>query len=171
MIKLLFHSHFFSKIVLYWLLPLLLLSGLSAARADTIARWLNQTVYVPLYSHIYADERYKDKPFNLTATLSIRNTDPIHGLTLKRVDYYDSQGKLLKNYLDKPLTIAPLASTRYIVQESENEGGSGAKFIVGWSAQQPVSDPIIESIMIGTKLQQGISFLSRGRVIQGESVP
>jgi len=152
---------------LSFIVVLLLCSSLPVL-ADGISRWKSQTVYVPVYSHIYADERYRDKPFNLTATLSIRNTDPENGLTLKRVDYLDSQGKLLKNYLDKPLTISPLASTRYIVQESESKGGSGAKFIVSWSSEHPVIEPIVESIMIGTKLQQGISFLSRGIVIGGE---
>jgi len=63
------------------------------SRAGDIPRWLNQSIYVPLYSHIYADDRYKDKPFALTATLSIRNTDPAIGLILDSVDYYDSQGK------------------------------------------------------------------------------
>jgi hypothetical protein len=138
------------------------------ARADEITRWLKQTVYVPLYSHIYADEQYRDKPFNLSATLSIRNTDPQHSLILKKVDYYDSNGGLLKKYLASPLTIGPLASIRYIVRESESKGGSGAKFIVAWTASSPVVEPIIESIMIGTKLRQGISFLCQGKVIAGE---
>lgn len=148
---------------------LLLVFFSTPAPARGIIRWLTQTVYVPLYSHIYADERYRDKPFNLTATLSIRNTDPENGLILQNVDYFDSEGRLLKKYLAKPVTVAPLASTRFIVQESESKGGSGAKFIVIWTASKPVVEPIIESVMIGTKLQQGISFLSRGRVIAGES--
>jgi hypothetical protein len=38
--------------------------------------------------------------------------------------------------------------------------GSGAKFLVHWRADQPVSEPIVESIMIGTQMQQGISFIS-----------
>lgn len=137
--------------------------------AGGITHWLTQTVYVPLYSHIYADERYGDKPFNLTATLSIRNTDMNNSLTLVSVDYYDSDGRLLKKYLDTPVTIAHLASTRFIVQESD-KGGSGAKFIVVWKSEDPVVEPIIESVMIGTKLRQGISFLSRGRVVAGKVV-
>ncbi len=153
----------------YLLLPFALLLFFSLpAQADGITRWTKQTIYVPLYSHIYADERYKDKPFNLTATLSIRNTDPINNLTLQQVDYLDSQGKMIKRYLVKPDTIAALASTRYIVRESESQGGSGAKFIVSWTSSQPIIEPIIESVMIGTKLQQGISFLSRGKVIGGK---
>lgn len=139
----------------------------SFCAADSLRRWLEQTVYVPLYSHIYAGERYKNKPFNLTGTLSVRNTDPDNPLTLLSVNYYDSHGKLLQAYIDKPITIAPLASTRYIVQESESAGGSGAKFLVQWKAGKAVTDPIIESVMIGTKMQQGISFISRGRVIKG----
>lgn len=137
--------------------------------ANTLTKWLQQTVYVPLYSHIYGDERFKDKPFLLTATLSIRNTDPEHPLTLHHVNYYDSNGNLLEKYLEHPTIIGPLGSTRYIVKESESKGGSGAKFLVMWNAETAVTEPIIESIMIGTKMQQGISFISRGRVIKGQS--
>ncbi len=135
--------------------------------AGDIGRWLNQAIYVPLYSHIYADERYKDKPFQLTATLFIRNTDPKASLVLDIVDYYDSHGKKLRSYIDKPVPVGPLASVRFIVPESDKEGGSGAKFLVHWRAEKPVSEPIVESVMIGTKMQQGISFISQGRVIDG----
>ena len=151
------------------LTTLLLFSSSIAASANNLNLWLEQTVYVPLYSHIYADERFRNKPFLLTATLSIRNTDPDHQLTLRSVDYYDSTGKLLNNYLPKPLVIGPLGSTRYIVEESESKGGSGAKFLVNWNAETGITEPIIESIMIGTKMQQGISFISRGRVIKGKT--
>ena len=151
------------------LTTLLLFSSSIAASANNLNLWLEQTVYVPLYSHIYADERFRNKPFLLTATLSIRNTDPDHQLTLRSVDYYDSTGKLLNNYLPEPLVIGPLGSTRYIVEESESKGGSGAKFLVNWNAETGITEPIIESIMIGTKMQQGISFISRGRVIKGKT--
>jgi hypothetical protein len=55
----------------------------------------------------------------------------------------------------------------YIVPESESKGGVGAKFLVEWEANQAVVEPVLESVMIGTKLQQGISFVSIGRVIKG----
>lgn len=155
------------KTTRYALLLLILLACTRPALADGVTKWLNQTVYVPIYSHIYADDRYRDTPFLLTATLSIRNTDPSRPFTLKSVNYYDSKGTLLQQYLDKPMTIEPLGSTRYIVPESETKGGSGAKFLVEWETGSPVSEPIIESVMIGTKMQQGISFISTGRVIKG----
>lgn len=153
-----------NRIVLF-LLVLLALGRL--ATAEVLSKWTAQTVYVPIYSHIYADDRYRDTPFLLTATLSIRNTDPSKPFTLKSVRYYDSKGMLLHTYLDKPMTIEPLGSTRFIVPESESKGGSGAKFLVDWEAESPVVEPIIESVMIGTKMQQGISFISTGRVIKG----
>jgi len=123
-----------------------------------------QTIYVPVYSHIYSGDR--EHPFYLTATLSVRNTDPKHAITILSVDYYDSKGKLLRSYLNSPVDLNPLATNRYIIKESDKSGGSGANFIVKWKSSAKVNAPIIESIMIGTKTQQGISFISRGRVIQ-----
>ena len=149
-------------------LALLLLAGpVRPAAAEVLGRWLGQTVYVPVYSHIFADDRYRDRPFLLTATLSVRNTDPERPFTLQRVDYYDSEGALLQRYLEAPITLAPLASTHYIVPESEAKGGAGAKFLIEWQAPAAVNEPIIEAVMIGTKLQQGISFISTGRAIKG----
>ena len=137
------------------------------ATAEVLSKWLDQTVYIPVYSHIYPDGRFKNTPFLLTATLVIRNADPDKPFTLKSVRYYDSKDRLLNNYLDKPMTIEPLGSTWFIVPESESQGGVGAKFLVDWKAENPVVEPIMESVMIGTKMQQGISFLSTGRVIKG----
>lgn len=122
-----------------------------------------QTVYVPIYSHIYSGDR--EHPFQLTAIVSIRNTDPRLPITVGTVDYYDTDGRLLRSYLDKPVVVKPLASVRYVVGESDKSGGSGAKFIVKWRSDTPLNPPIIEGVMIGTKMQQGISFVSRGQAI------
>ena len=142
-----------------------------SAASTVLGKWLNQTVYVPVYSHIYADDRYKGTPFRLTVTLSIRNADPDKAFTLKSVNYYDSKGELLQKYLEKPIPVDPLGSARYIVPESESKGGAGAKFLVEWESEGAVVEPIIESIMIGTQMQQGISFISTGRVIKGTPAP
>lgn len=123
-----------------------------------------QVVYAPLYSHIYSGDR--ERPLLLAATLSIRNTDPIHPITIVSVNYHDSEGKLLKHYLDSPVTLKAVQTTRYVVKQSDKAGGSGANFYVTWKAEVPVNPPIIESIMIGTQNQLGISFTSRGQVIE-----
>jgi len=122
-----------------------------------------QTIYVPVYSHIYIGNR--EKPFLLAATLSIRNIDPKYPISIIVVDYYETQGKFLKKYLDKPVTLNPLESIRYIIPERDKTGGSGANFIVEWKSDKYVNPPIVESIMIGAQSSQGISFTSRGRAI------
>jgi hypothetical protein len=122
-----------------------------------------QRVYVPAYSHIYSGNR--ERPFLLTVTLSIRNIDPTNIIQITLVDYYETQGKLLKKYIDKPITLNPLGSIRYVIPERDKSGGSGANFIVEWHSEKPVNQPIIESIMIGTQSSQGVSFTSRGQEI------
>ena len=122
-----------------------------------------QTVYVSVYTHIYSG--LKGRPFDLGATLSIRNTDPKYAITLVSVKFYDTQGKLLKDYLTEPVRLEELVSTRYVIKEGESGGGSGANFLVTWKAAQKVNPPIIEAIMIGTKSGQGISWVSPGQVI------
>lgn len=122
-----------------------------------------QMVYVPAYSHIYMGDR--EQPFLLAVTLSIRNTDPASSMTVSRVGYFDSEGRLLREYMERPLVIKPFSSTRIVIKESDAEGGSGASFHVRWHAEKAINQPIIESIMIGTKSQQGISFTSRGQVV------
>jgi len=122
-----------------------------------------QTIYVPAYSHIYIGNR--EQPFFLTVTLSIRNIDPKHQIKITVINYYETQGKLLKKYLEKPVILNPLESLRYIIPESDKAGGSGANFIVEWKSDKLANPPIVESIMISTKSRQGVSFTSRGRAI------
>ena len=135
----------------------------SARAGSEIVRSDGQTVYVPIYSHIYSG--LKGRPFNLAATLSIRNTDPKHSITLVSVEFYDSDGKLVKEYLDNQAELKAMASTRYILTEADTGGGSGANFLVKWKSKTKVNPPLIEGVMIGTRSGQGISFVSRGQVI------
>lgn len=142
-----------------------LVSAASGAAADSgVEPSTGQTVYIPIYSHIYAGDR--ENPVYLAATLSIRNVDLKKTITLTRADYYDSKGRLIKSYIDTPVVLDAMSSTRYVIKESDKIGGSGANFIVQWTASQPVNPPLMESVMISTRSALGISFTSRGRVIQ-----
>ena len=125
-----------------------------------------QLVYVPVYSHVYYGDL--EKKFLLTGTVSIRNTDPNHAITIMLADYYDSDGKVIKSYVPKPLTLNPMASTRFVVKESDTKGGSGANFLVKWRAETEVNEPIMEGVMIGAAGQQGISFTSRGKALRNK---
>ena len=122
-----------------------------------------QTVYVPVYSHIYGGDR--EHRFYLAVTLSIRNTDPTQPITVLEANYFDSEGVLVTKYLENPIRLNAMASMRYVVKASDKTGGSGANFIVRWAADREVNPPIIEAIMIGSQMQRGISFTSRGQVI------
>ncbi len=146
------------------LLSICLFSPLSLYAADNnIELSKGQRVYVPAYSHIYSGNQ--ERPFLLTVTLSIRNIDPTNIIKITLVDYYETQGKLLKKFIDEPITLNSLGSLRYVIPESDKSGGSGANFILEWHSDKPVNRPIIESVMIGTQSSQGVSFTSRGREI------
>ncbi len=106
------------------------------------------------------------EPFNLTVTLSIRNIDPKSPLTVVSIDYFDTEGKLLTKYLEKEIRISPMASTSVVIKESDKAGGVGAGFKVVWRSEAAICEPLIESVMIGTLSQQGISFTSRGQATE-----
>jgi len=123
-----------------------------------------QTLYVPVYSNIFSAP--KKVPFNLATILSIRNTDMSNPINIVAADYYDTKGKLVRKYYQKSITLAPLESTEIFIPEEDTAGGTGANFIVRWKSQKEVNVPIIESVMIGMKSGQGISFVSPGQEIK-----
>lgn len=136
----------------------------AAASGDSAAPAVSQAVYVPDYSHVYHGGGRSRFP--LTTTLSVRNTDPERSITLRSVRYYDTGGELTRRYLEEARRLAPLETADFVVEEHDVSGGTGANFIVEWSAQRPVSQPVVESVMIGTRSTQGISFTSRGQPIE-----
>lgn len=148
------------------LLLFVLIAASASPAASEVKLLKGQTVYVPAYSHIYHGDR--EVPFYLTVTLSIRNTDPDHPISVTSVEYFDNEGKLLTRYLKDTIKLGPLASTHIIVKESDRSGGAGAKFIIRWKSEAKVTEPLIEAVMISTSTQQGISFTSRGQAIKEE---
>jgi hypothetical protein len=139
----------------------------SVAAGSEVEPSSGQTVYVPVYSHIFFGDR--GATFNLATTLSIRNTDPGQALSVISADYYDSGGRLLRTYLEKPIALKPLASTEIFIPESDTSGGFGASFLVRWTSEKAIVPPLIECLMIGARSGQGISIVSRGRVVQEAS--
>ncbi len=133
-----------------------------SSRAGARAR--GQVLYVPVYSHIFF--RDEEREFDLTATLSIRNTSTTEPIRIRKVDFFDSEGTLLRAHLDEPRLIGPLASTYVIIEEGTQSGGVGANFIVEWDGDRPAAPPLVEAIMISTANTQGLSFTSQARVLQ-----
>jgi Protein of unknown function (DUF3124) len=131
--------------------------------AGEAAHTLGQKIYVPAYSHIYYQNQKRRYP--LAVTLSIRNTDEQHPLKVTSTRYVGTEGQVLKEYVETPILLGPLASTEFFVDEQDKSGGLGANFLVEWVAEQPVYGPVVEAVMIGTAGTQAISFVSTGRVL------
>jgi hypothetical protein len=130
--------------------------------AGEAAHTLGQKIYVPAYSHIYYQNQKRRYP--LAVTLSIRNTDE-QPLKVTSTRYVGTEGQVLKEYVETPIRLGPLASLEFFVDEQDKSGGLGASFLVEWVAEQPVYGPVVEAVMVGTAGTQAISFVSTGRVL------
>lgn len=122
-----------------------------------------ETDYVPIYSDIYYSNGTKRYP--LTATISIRNISLTDSAYLLSAIYYDSYGNRLKDFVDSTFLVSPLESIEFVVEDVENVGGAGANFIIEWGATTYSNQLFIQSVMIGTYEQQGISFATDAIVI------
>jgi hypothetical protein len=124
--------------------------------------YVQETIYVPIYSHIYHED---DTRFTLlTGTLSIRNTDSKTPIILRSIKYYASDGKMLQDLCPNPVALGPMATADIVVPRTHSQGGSGANFIVDWVATRKVSEPLVEAVMISSGSAQDLSFVSRGVV-------
>jgi uncharacterized protein DUF3124 len=124
------------------------------------------TIYVPVYSTLYLGVPNRANTVEVSATVSVRNVSAQHPITLEWVRYYDSVGKQIREYLDKPSTLPPLGSVEFVVQRSDTTGGPGANFLVRWHAPAVVEEPLSEAVMLGQSGNAGISFVSRGRALK-----
>jgi len=158
--------------ILVLLVCLVAVAGLSSAErssptmtcmAGDAAYTLGQKIYVPAYSHIYYQNQKRRYP--LAVTLSIRNTDEQHPLKVTSTRYVGTEGQVLKEYVETPIHLRPLASIEFFVDEQDKSGGLGASFLVEWVAEQPVYGPVVEAVLVGTAGTQAISFVSTGRVL------
>jgi hypothetical protein len=149
-------------VLLAALLLAISLVGLSQAVMDP-GLSKGQTIYVPVYSNIYVGDR--ELQWNLSSNLSVRNTDPTSPITVLAVDYYNSDGKLVKEHLSEPKQPNPMGSAYYYVKTSDTSGGWGANFIVKWKSDKEVNQPVVECVMTGTRGNHSVSFVSRGRVV------
>lgn len=124
----------------------------------------SELVYIPIYSSIFTTDAARK--VDLTVTLAVRNTDSARPIFVRSVRYYDSAGKLLQAYLSSPAAVAPMAAYTVVIPETDTRAGIAGSFLVEWSAAGAVTSPVIEAVMIGSRGQQGISFLSHGQVLR-----
>jgi len=133
----------------------------SLAEAYPASTQVRRTVYVPAYPAIRIMSGRSR--IDLATTLSIHNTSRDKPLLLKRINYHDTDGELIQSYLEEPVALRPLGTIEIFVAGEDRRAGSGANFVVDWAADGPISEPVIEAVMIGTQGNATYSFVSPGR--------
>lgn len=127
-----------------------------------------QAIYLPIYSHVYLgdlDRQGKPDFKLLSAHVSIRNTDARGTIRLLYARYYDTDGKLLKNYLPAPTTVPAMGTAELFVPRNDASGGSGANFVIGWTAEPSVSAPLVEAVHAASEMSRTLSFITHGRAM------
>ena len=93
---------------------------------------------------------------------SIFNEYEFNNYDVSKIDYFDSNGSLVRSYIKKPIGIAPMGTVNYVIEKNDDTGGSGANFIVALNAKNKNVRPLIQAIMIGEYSNKGFAFSTDG---------
>ena len=125
-----------------------------------------QLLYVPVYSEIYSIGHHRTE--RLSSTLSIRNVNPNSEFYITRLEYYDTEGNILKEIkaAELPIKVNNLETKNHVVALYDDRGGVGANFILEWRSSKPIVEPMVETIMISTESNWGLSFTATSKIIE-----
>lgn len=125
-----------------------------------------QVLYLPVYSNIPMNI---DSPeFDMSAFVAVHNTDLYDDISLRKVLFFNSDGKLVYDFMKgDTIKLAPLATKDFYIPY-EDKSGTGANFIVEWTSDSLVAEPLIEAVTISLKPNQSVAVMSQGRVIREE---
>jgi hypothetical protein len=142
-----------------------------AQAQEAPAQSAGQTLYLPVYSHLYhgdINSRTGKPSETLVSThVSIRNTDMKAALRVTSARYYNTEGKLLREFLPAPQIIPPLGTYELFVPRSDASGGSGANFIIEWTAEGPINTPLVEALHADIREARTLLFVTTGRPVKG----
>lgn len=149
-------------------LALGLVTALASAQ-DAPPLSAGQSLYLAIYSHLYHGDVHpktgRPSETLVSTHVSIRNTDPAAALKVTSARYYNTDGKLLREYLPGPRAIPPLGTYELYVPRSDSSGGSGANFIIEWSAERPINPPLVEALHADIREARTLLFVTTGRPI------
>lgn len=153
------------------LLPALLLGLAAIATAQEILPLSSgQSLYLAIYSHLYHGDVHpktgKPSETLVSTHVSIRNTDTATPMKVTAARYYNTEGKLLREFLPRPQSIPPLGTYELYVPRSDSSGGSGANFIIDWSAEKAINTPIVEALHADIREARTLLFVTTARPIQ-----
>lgn len=118
------------------------------------------TTYLSVYSQIYGMTEHRTH--DLTATISMRNTNRKDTVFIRKAEYFNTKGNLIRSYFSRPIFLGPMETVEIVIDEIDQEGGTGANFLFEWKIKQTSNEPFFEGIMISTSGQQGLSFTTHG---------
>jgi hypothetical protein len=120
--------------------------------------------YVPAYSSVSLSEGRLRADFSVT--LNIHNASESRPLVLRRIAYFDANGKPVQSYLKEPVALKPFATIEVFIPTTDVRGGTGANFIVDWAADGPIAEPVVEALMLGGLGAGQYAFISQGRPVK-----
>ncbi|MEP2024403.1 DUF3124 domain-containing protein [Reichenbachiella sp.] len=138
--------------------------GDRTVKSATLDSLMSGETYLSVYSQIYSSK--EKRTHNLTATVSVRNTNNLDSVYIEKVEYYNTAGKLIKSFINQPVFISPMETIEIVLSEDVLKGGTGANFLFYWKKKDRTPEPFFEALMISTSGQQGISFTTQGRQIK-----
>ena len=142
----------------------LLLASTAASAQEVRLLSSGQSLYLPIYSHIFFGNVGRSgtpSQVALSTLVSIRNTDPGRPLRVLSARYYDTNGKMLGERVQKPAVVSPLGTLELFIERNDLSGGSGANFIIRWAADSPISPPLVESLHINMDGGKAVVFMTQ----------
>lgn len=117
--------------------------------------------YLSVYSQIYSQTEHIRH--NLTVTVSLRNVNPNDSIFIETATYYNTEGQAIRSYFDAPIYIAPLETVAIVIDQNDQDGGTGGNFLFDWKVGESAQEPLFEAVMLSTSGQQGISFTTQAK--------
>lgn len=122
------------------------------------------STFLSIYSQLH--NRDESELIGLFATVSLHNPNVNDSIFIDKTVYYNTDGVPIRTYFDKTIFIRPMETVQIIIEEQDNEGGTGANFVFDWKIKPNTIDPIFEAVMISTYSSQSISFTTTGKRIK-----
>lgn len=151
-------------------LALPLAATLAAAQAPA-PKSTGQTLYLPIYSHLWhGDSDRSGQPAKtlVSVSVSIRNTDTRQAIRITSAQYYNTDGKKLREYLSAPKLIGPMGTYELFVPRNDDTGGSGANFVITWKADKPASVPLVQGLHANMPAGRSIAFTTAAVELPGD---
>jgi hypothetical protein len=144
-------------------LPVLLVA-VSLAPGNAMAQRAlstGQHLYLPIYAYIQygdLDRSGSARQLQVSALVSIHNTDPAKPIKLLSARYFATDGKFLRDFVASPRVLKPMETMEFLVERREVAGGSGSNFVIQWEAAAPVSPPLAQALHVEVQTNRAIVF-------------